>query len=156
VHHHGRGHRLLAHLHNWHVSGAWRVLADKIHHSLAGQINRPSHGCPLAVGAAGQWHSTKLHGRGWLLPGCAFSWVVGNGWTLLRELLLLGAMIGRNAAASQGQGGLVHSGSQSAHDVGAACIRVVHRSWFATRCTGVSVVHITLWVWQWFQFSHHL
>ncbi len=52
-------------------------------------------------------------------------------------------MIGWRAAASRGQGGLVHSGNRSAHDVGAACIRVVCRSWFATRCTGVSVIHIT-------------
>jgi hypothetical protein len=62
---------------------------------------------------------------------------------LLRELLLLGAMIGWSAAVSQGHDGLVHSGNRSAHDVGAACVRVVHRSWFATCCTGVSVVHIT-------------
>jgi hypothetical protein len=44
---------------------------------------------------------------------------------------------------SQGQDGLVHSSNQSAHDVGAACIGVVRRSWFATPCTGVSVIHIT-------------
>ncbi len=37
----------------------------------------------------------------------------------------------------------MHSGDQSAHDVGAAQVRVVHRSWFATHCTGVIVVHIT-------------
>jgi hypothetical protein len=35
--------------------------------------------------------------------------------------------------------GLVHSGNQSAHDNGVGCIQVVHRSWFATHCTGVSV-----------------
>ncbi len=79
-----------------------------------------------------------------MLPGRASRWVVGNGRTLLWELLLLGAMIGwSGVAASQGQDGLVHSGNQSAHDVGTTCIWVVHRSWFATCCTGVSVVHIT-------------
>jgi hypothetical protein len=62
---------------------------------------------------------------------------------LLRELLLLGAMIGWSVGVSQGQDGLVHSSNQSAHDVGVACIRIVRRPWFATRCTGVSVVHIT-------------
>jgi hypothetical protein len=62
---------------------------------------------------------------------------------LLWELLLLEATIGQSAAASQGKDGLVHSGAQSAHDNGAACIQVVHRSWFAPRCTGVSIVQIT-------------
>ncbi len=58
-------------------------------------------------------------------------------------LLLLGVMIGWSAAGSQGQDGLVHSVNQSAHDVGAACIGVVHRTWFVTPCTGVTVVNIT-------------
>ncbi len=40
----------------------------------------------------------------------------------------------------------MHSGDRSAHDhdVGAACIRVVRRSWFATHCTGVIVINITI------------
>ncbi len=80
---------------------------------------------------------------GWLLPICASRRVVGIGWTLLRALLLLGATIGWSAAGSQGQDGFVHSSNQSAHDVGAACVGVVHRTWFATRCTGVIVVNIT-------------
>jgi hypothetical protein len=100
-------------------------------------------GCLLAVGAAGQWHSIILHRRGWLLPSRASRWVVGDGRTLLRALLLLGAMIGWSTAGSQGQDGLVHSSNHSAHDIGAACVRVVHRTWFATHCTGVIVVNIT-------------
>ncbi len=78
-----------------------------------------------------------------MLPGRASRWVIGNGQRLLRELLLLGVTIGQRAAASRGQDSLVHSGNQSAHDVGAAHVRVVRRSWFATRLTGVSVIHIT-------------
>jgi hypothetical protein len=69
--------------------------------------------------------------------------VVGDGQMLLRALLLLGATIGWSASASQGQDGLVHYGNQFAHDVGAAYVRVVRRSWFATRCTGVIVVNFT-------------
>ncbi len=38
---------------------------------------------------------------------------------------------------------LVHPSNRSAHDVGAARVRVVSRSWFATHCTGVIVVKIT-------------
>ncbi len=143
VHQHGYRCRLLAYLHHWHISCALRVLSNIHHHSLAGLINQHDHGCLLAVGAIGRWHSTILHGRGWLLPSCASRWVVGNEQTLLRALLLLGAMIGWSASASQEQDGLVHSGNQSAHDVGAGCIRVVHRSWFATHCTDVIVVNIT-------------
>ncbi len=78
-----------------------------------------------------------------MLPGRASRWVVGNGWTLLQVLLLLVVMIGWSAATSQGQDGLVHSGNQSPHDVGMARIRVVRRSWFATRWTGVIVVNFT-------------
>ncbi len=37
----------------------------------------------------------------------------------------------------------MHSSNQSAHDVGAACVRVKHKSWFATHCTGVSVINTT-------------
>jgi hypothetical protein len=50
---------------------------------------------------------------------------------LLGALLLLGATIGWSAVASRGQDGLVHSGNRSAHDVGAAHVRIVRRSWFA-------------------------
>ena len=119
VHHHGRCCWQSTHLHHWQVSaGAWRVLSNIHHHSLARLINQHGHGHLLAVGAAGWWHSTKLRGRGWLLPNCASRWVIGNGQTLLRALLLLGVMIGWSAAASQGQDGLVHSGNRSANDVG--------------------------------------
>jgi hypothetical protein len=53
---------------------------------------------------------------------------------MLQVLLLLGVtMIGQSVAASQGQDGLVNSGNQSTHDVGA----------FATHPTGVIVVNIT-------------
>jgi hypothetical protein len=143
VHQHGCHFWLLAHLHHQHISGALRVLSDIHHHCLAMLINWHGHGCLLAVGATGLWHSAILCRRGWLLPGCASRWVVGNERTLLRVLLLLGATIGWSVAASRGQDGLVHSRDQSAHDVGAACVRVVHRFWFATRCTGVIVVNIT-------------
>ena len=54
-----------------------------------------------------------------------------------------GGTSGWSVARSQGQEGLVHSGNHFAHDVGVACIRVVHRTWFATRCTGVIVINIT-------------
>ncbi len=37
----------------------------------------------------------------------------------------------------------MHSGNQSAHDVGATHVRVVRRSWFATRYIGVIVINIT-------------
>ncbi len=37
----------------------------------------------------------------------------------------------------------MHSGDQSTYDVGVACGRVVHRSWFVIYCTGVIVVNIT-------------
>ncbi len=77
------------------------------------------------------------------MPSRASRWVVGIGQTLLRALLLLGVMIGWSATGSQGQDGLVHSGDRSAHDVGAACVWVVHRTWFATRHTGVIVINIT-------------
>jgi hypothetical protein len=143
VHQHGRRCRLLAHLHHWHISDALRVLSNIHHHSLSRLIHQHGHGCLLAVDAAGQWHFTLLHGRGWLLPSRASRWVVDNGRTLLRALLLVVATIGWSAAGSQGQVGLAHSGDQYAHDVGTARGRVVHRTWFATCCTGVIVVNIT-------------
>jgi hypothetical protein len=62
---------------------------------------------------------------------------------LLRALLLLEAMIGWSAAARRGQDSVVHFSDQTAHDVGAAQVRVVHRSWFATCLTGVIVINIT-------------
>jgi hypothetical protein len=52
-------------------------------------------------------------------------------------------MIGWSVATSREQDGLVHSGNQSAHDVGVNCIRVVRRSWFGTCRTSVIVVNIT-------------
>jgi hypothetical protein len=73
----------------------------------------------------------------------ASRWVVGDGRTLLRALLLLGVTFGQSVAGSQGQDGLMHSSNRSANDVGAACIRVVLRTWFAICCTGVIVVNIT-------------
>jgi hypothetical protein len=143
VHQHGCRCQLWAHLHHWHISGVLWVLSNIHHYSLAGLLNRHGHGCLLAVGTARLWHSAKLRRRGWLLPGCASRWVIGNGRTLLRALPLLGATTGWSAAASQRQDGREHSGNQSAHDVGTAPVRVVHRSWFATLYTGVIVVNVT-------------
>ncbi len=128
VHQRGCCHRLLAHLLHQHIFGALRVLSNINHHSLARLIHWHGHGRLLAIGASGRWHSAILRGRGWLLSSRASRWVVGDGWTLLGALLLLGVTIGWSATASQGQDGLVHSGNRSTHDVGAAHIRVVRGS----------------------------
>ncbi len=59
----------------------------------------------------------------------------------------------QNVAAHQGQDALVHPDNIAAHHVGAGRAPVVVWPWFATLCTGVSVVHITTIEWQQFQFS---
>jgi hypothetical protein len=102
VHQHGCHHQLLAHLHHWHIYGTQQVLSNIHHHSLARLIHRHGHGQLLVVGAC-LWHYAILCGRGWLLPSRASRRVVGIGQTLLRVLLLLGAMIGWSVARSQGQ-----------------------------------------------------
>ncbi len=118
VHQHGHCCWLLAHLPHWHISGTLRVLSDNHHHSLTRLIHQHGHCRLLAVDAAGRWHSATLPGRGWLVPSSASRWVVGDGRTLLRALLLLGVTFGWSVAGSQGQDGLVHSGNRSANDVG--------------------------------------
>jgi hypothetical protein len=100
---------LVGQLHHWYGTGAGSILFDKVHHGLAGLIHLDGHVRLLAVGATGQRHPAKLRRWGCLLPDCALSWEVGNGPTLVGELLLLGATVGCSASAYQGQDCFMHA-----------------------------------------------
>ncbi len=126
------GHHLLGWLlHHLHVRSIWWVLlSDMIHHALAGLLRQHGHGRAHTVRATARLHRA--------LDGVVCHW-----WALLWALLLLGATGGRwSTAASQGKDGLVHSGDQSAHDVGAGRVWVVRWALIPARCARVSVIDV--------------